>query len=46
MLGRRRSRGGPLEDLTAREREMLAQPAEGKSNLGIAEALVVTLHDS
>jgi DNA-binding NarL/FixJ family response regulator len=42
MLGRRRSRGGPLEDLTAREREVLAQLAEGKSNLGIAEALVVT----
>jgi DNA-binding NarL/FixJ family response regulator len=42
MLGRRRSRGGPLEDLTEREREVLAQLAEGKSNLGIAEALVVT----
>ncbi len=42
MLGRRRSRGGPLEDLTPREREVLAQLAEGKSNLGIAEALVVT----
>jgi len=42
MLGRRRSRGGPLEDLTDREREVLAQLAEGKSNLGIAEELVVT----
>jgi DNA-binding CsgD family transcriptional regulator len=42
MLGRRRSRGGPLEGLTEREREVLAQLAEGKSNLGIAEALVVT----
>jgi DNA-binding NarL/FixJ family response regulator len=42
MLGRRRSRGGPLEDLTEREREVLAQLAEGKSNRGIAEALVVT----
>src|SRR4030081_3262848 len=42
MLGRRRSRGGPLEELTAREREVLAQLAEGKSNRGIAEALVVT----
>jgi DNA-binding NarL/FixJ family response regulator len=42
MLGRRRSSGGPLEQLTEREREVLAQIAEGKSNLGIAEALVVT----
>jgi DNA-binding NarL/FixJ family response regulator len=42
MLGRRRSPGGPLEELTEREREVLAQIAEGKSNLGIAEALVVT----
>ena len=42
MLGRRRARGGPLDDLTDREREVLAQLAEGKSNLGIAEALVVT----
>ena len=42
MLGRRRSRGGPLDDLTVREREVLAQLAEGKSNRGIAEALVVT----
>jgi DNA-binding NarL/FixJ family response regulator len=42
MLGRRRARGGPLDQLTDREREVLAQLAEGKSNLGIAEALVVT----
>ena len=42
MLGRRRSRGGALDDLTEREREVLAQLAEGKSNRGIAEALVVT----
>ena len=42
MLGRRRSAGGPLEQLTDREREVLAQIAEGKSNLGIAEALVVS----
>jgi DNA-binding NarL/FixJ family response regulator len=42
MLGRRRPRGGPLEDLTVRERDVLAQLAEGKSNLGIAEALVIT----
>jgi DNA-binding NarL/FixJ family response regulator len=42
MLGRRRSSGGPLEQLTGREREVLAQIAEGKSNLGIAQALTVT----
>lgn len=36
MLGRRRSRG-PLDDLTPRERDVLAAMAEGKSNLGIAE---------
>src|ERR1700740_881354 len=42
MLGRRRSRGGPLDDLTVREREVLAQLAEGKSNRGIAGALGVT----
>ncbi len=41
MLGRRRSRG-PLEDLTPREREVLAAMAEGKSNLGIAETLTVS----
>ncbi len=42
MLGRRRAPGGALEKLTEREREVLAQIAEGKSNLGIAQALVVT----
>ena len=42
MLGRRRFRGGPLEELTAREREVLAQLAEGKSNRGIAETLLVS----
>ena len=40
MLGRRR--GGPLDDLTPRERDVLAAMAEGKSNLGIAETLVVS----
>jgi DNA-binding NarL/FixJ family response regulator len=40
MLGRRA--GGPLDDLTARERDVLAAMAEGKSNRGIAEELVVT----
>jgi DNA-binding NarL/FixJ family response regulator len=41
MLGRRRS-AGPLDRLSPREREVLAAMAEGKSNQGIAEALVVT----
>jgi DNA-binding NarL/FixJ family response regulator len=41
MLGRRRGEG-PLDELSPRERDVLAQLAEGKSNQGIAEALVVT----
>ena len=41
MLGRRRG-GGPLEQLSPRERDVLAAMAEGKSNQGIADALVVT----
>lgn len=41
MLGRRRTHG-PLDDLTPREREVLAAMAEGKSNRGIAESLVIT----
>jgi DNA-binding NarL/FixJ family response regulator len=41
MLGRRRG-DAPLESLSARERDVLAAMAEGKSNRGIAEELVVT----
>jgi DNA-binding NarL/FixJ family response regulator len=41
MLGRR-SQQSPLAELTRREREVLASMAEGKSNIGIAEQLVVT----
>ena len=43
MLGRHR-RDDPLEALTVREREVLELMAEGRSNRGIAEALVVTPH--
>src|SRR3954463_10497800 len=41
MLGRRRP-GGALDKLSPREREVLAAMAEGKSNRGIGEALVVS----
>jgi DNA-binding NarL/FixJ family response regulator len=41
MLGRRR-RSGPLDDLTPREREVLAAIAEGRSNHGIADHLVIS----
>jgi serine/threonine-protein kinase len=41
LLGRRR-RADPLDELTAREREVLALVAEGRSNRAIGEALFVT----
>ena len=41
MVGRRR-RAGPLDDLTPRERDVLVELAQGKSNQGIAETLVIT----
>jgi DNA-binding NarL/FixJ family response regulator len=41
MMGRRRTRG-PLDQLSPRDREVLREMAEGKSNRGIAEALFVS----
>jgi DNA-binding NarL/FixJ family response regulator len=41
MVGRRRN-NGPISQLSPRELEVLAAMAEGKSNRGIAEALVVS----
>jgi DNA-binding NarL/FixJ family response regulator len=42
LLSRRRQ-DDPLDGLTPREREVLALMAEGRSNQGIADALVITL---
>ena len=42
MVGRPRE-GGPIDELTPREREVLGLMAEGRSNRGIADALVVSV---
>lgn len=44
LVGRPRRGDNPLDRLTDREREVLALMAEGRSNKGIAEQLVVTEH--
>jgi DNA-binding NarL/FixJ family response regulator len=41
-LVRRPRRKGPLDELTEREREVLALIAEGRSNQGIAEVMVLS----
>jgi DNA-binding NarL/FixJ family response regulator len=42
LVGRKR-KTSPLDDLTPRERQVLAQIAEGRSNVGIARELSVTV---
>jgi DNA-binding NarL/FixJ family response regulator len=42
MVGRRRA-VSPLDELTPREREVMTLMAEGRSNSGIAEELIVTV---
>jgi DNA-binding NarL/FixJ family response regulator len=42
VSARSRSERSPLAELTAREREVLAEIAEGKSNAAIAESLVLS----
>jgi len=42
MVGRKR-KAGPLDGLTPRDREVLVLMAEGRSNIGIAESLTVTV---
>ena len=42
LVGRRRQGHDPVDDLSEREREVLALMAEGRSNRAIAERLVIT----
>src|SRR4029079_4342184 len=42
VQARARAERSPLNDLTARERQVLAEIAQGKSNVAIAESLFLT----
>ena len=42
LVGKREEEDGPLGELTGREREILAMMAEGRSNTGICERLVLS----
>ena len=42
MVGKARLERSPLAELTPREREVLAEIAQGKSNAAIADSLVLT----
>jgi DNA-binding NarL/FixJ family response regulator len=42
LVGGRKREDDPLQELTAREREVLEQMAEGRSNAAIAEAFVIS----
>jgi DNA-binding NarL/FixJ family response regulator len=42
LVGRRRPGNDPIDDLTERERDVLALMAEGRSNRAIAERLFIT----
>jgi DNA-binding NarL/FixJ family response regulator len=42
MVGRRRPRNDPIDQLTDRERDVLALMAEGRSNRAIGERLLIT----
>jgi len=44
LVERRRSGASPIDDLTEREREVLALVAEGRSNKAIGERLFITEH--